>query len=311
MDFELVVYIVFTLVVVAAVIGYGFYAAINAGETPDERLTRMFESYESMSGGDLMGSDDAAVSQLAARLGKLAQGGEQAADVNEEYRKMLKHAGYKNRRAVDIFNGVRIAALAGGPLAVSPMALFLETQVVAFAMIIAAAAGYYMPILILRSQAQDRQTVLLRAYPDALDLLVSSVESGLGLDQAFRRVATEMQTINAVVAREFALVNAEVGAGIERIKALKHLEERTGLEEVRSLVNMLAQAERFGSSVADSLRMYSGVAREKRMARAEEAAGQIGSKLTFIMIIFFLPVLMAVLLTPSIIRIALDAGAES
>ena len=106
-------------------------------------------------------------------------------------------------------------------------------------------------------------------------------------------------------------MNAEVGAGIERIKALKHLEERTGLEEVRSLVNMLAQAERFGSSVADSLRMYSGVAREKRMARAEEAAGQIGSKLTFIMIIFFLPVLMAVLLTPSIIRIALDAGAES
>jgi tight adherence protein C len=133
--------------------------------------------------------------------------------------------------------------------------------------------------------------------------MVSSVESGLSLDQAFRRVAIEMKTVSPPLSKEFSLVNSQVSAGITRIQALRKLEERTGLEEVRSFVNTLTQAERFGSSVAASMRMYASVAREKRMARAEEKAGQVGSKLTIIMIFFFLPVLMFVLLVPSGLRI--------
>jgi tight adherence protein C len=180
--------------------------------------------------------------------------------------------------------------------------------VAAFGMLLGAVSGYYLPLLMITSQAQNRQASLLRAYPDALDLMVSSVESGLSLDQAFRRVAQEMKTVSPILSKEFTLVNSQVSAGIERIEALKRLEERTGLEELRSFVNMLSQAERFGSSISESMRLYSSVAREKRMARAEEKAGQVGSKLTVIMIVFFLPVLMMVLLAPSGIRIMRGEG---
>jgi tight adherence protein C len=195
------------------------------------------------------------------------------------------------------------------PVAVSPLAFVVtDLTVAAFGMLLGAVSGYYLPLLMITSQAQNRQAGLLRAYPDALDLMVSSVESGLSLDQAFRRVAQEMKTVSPILSKEFTLVNSQVSAGIERIEALKRLEERTGLEELRSFVNMLSQAERFGSSISESMRLYSSVAREKRMARAEEKAGQVGSKLTVIMIVFFLPVLMMVLLAPSGIRIMRGEG---
>ncbi|MCB9680271.1 MAG: type II secretion system F family protein [Alphaproteobacteria bacterium] len=297
--------IVFVVVVVITAIAFSVYTILFPVQTAADRLEQLTAAAETGEVQvDITGlRDPTPLELIAARLGALAQSrGDQIDADTEKLIKALKHAGYKNRRALDIFLGTRVAGALLLPVAISPIAFVMEIQAVAFAMVIAMAIGYYAPLIVLTNQAQNRQGELLRSFPDALDLLVSSVESGLSLDQAFRRVAHEMRTVAPGLAREFTFVNSEISAGVERLIALRHLEERTGLEEVRSLVNMLAQSERFGSSIADSLRVYSHVAREKRMSRAEELAGQVGSKLTIVMIIFFLPVLMLILLVPSVIR---------
>ncbi|MCB9666219.1 MAG: type II secretion system F family protein [Alphaproteobacteria bacterium] len=307
------VIIAFVIIVVTMFVAFSMFIVMFPVQTAADRLEQLTVASEVKGPADITGSRDATLlEQIAARLGQLAAPSDDEgsnAEV-EKVRLQLKQAGYRNRRALDIYNGLRVAGAVLLPVVVAPAALFMETQAVLFAMLIAAAVGYYAPMVMLANQAQTRQASLLRSFPDALDLLVSSVESGLGLDQAFKRVAREMVGVAPDLAREFTMVNSEIAAGVERLHALKHLEERTGLDEVKSLVNMLAQAERFGSSVADSLRIYSAVAREKRMSRAEELAGQVGSKLTIIMIVFFLPVLFAILLAPSGIRMFVEKGAE-
>src|SRR5690606_35751013 len=142
------------------------------------------------------------------------------------------------------------------PLLVAPLAAGGSLAALAAVVLGTAAAGYYLPAIWVKNVVDKRQRDLLRSFPDSLDLLVSSVEAGLGLDAAFRRVAAEMEQAAPDLAREFQLVNHEISAGMSRVEALRHLEQRTGLEEVRALVNMLAQAERFGTSVAKSLRVH-------------------------------------------------------
>jgi tight adherence protein C len=293
--------IVFVVCTVVGTITFALYTIFFPETTAADRLETLTLAADNSA--DLLGDREArAMEALAARLGRAAAAGADE-DQEEQLRKTLMYAGYRSRRAVEVFSGMRVAAMMLFPVLVSPSGFFLDIGVAVFGMGLAAVSGYFLPLLVITSQAQNRKVLLLRAYPDALDLMVSSVESGLSLDQAFRRVANEMKTVSPSLAKEFSLVNSQVSAGIDRIEALKRLEERTGLDEVRSFVNMLSQSERFGSSVSASLRMYSAVAREKRMARAEEKAGQIGSKMTVLMIVFFLPVLMIVLLAPSGIRI--------
>lgn len=302
----IIAFVVTTLVATAT---FAIYSILFPATTAADRLEALTLAADS--NYDIAGEREArAMEALAARLGRIAS---QRADETqaEQLRKTLMYAGYRNRRALEIFIGVRVAAMMLLPVFVSPLAFVWAPTLVAFAMMLAAVVGYFAPLLILTSQAQSRQAELLRSYPDSLDLMVSSVESGLSLDQAFRRVALEMKTVSPSLAQEFTLVNSQISAGIPRLIALKRLEERTGLEEVRSFVNMLSQAERFGSSISSSLRLYSSVARAKRMSRAEEKAGQVGSKLTIIMIAFFLPVLMIMLLAPSGIRIWMGEDADS
>ena len=135
------------------------------------------------------------------------------------------------------------------------------------------------------------------------DLLVSCVEAGLGLDAAFRRVSEEMEAASPLLARELQLVTAEVNAGVPRSEALKHLGDRTGLDDVNALVNVLVQAERFGTSVSRALRVHSEHVRVRRMQRAEEKAAQVSPKLTVAMILFILPCLIAVLIGPAAISV--------
>lgn len=297
----------FVMFTVSSLLSFALYSLLFPETTAADRLHNLTVAADTS--GDLLAEREAAaVEALAARLGRMAQAGGDE-DQADQLRKTLMYAGYRSRRALEVFNGARVSGMMLLPVAVSPLAFVVtDLTVAAFGMLLGAVSGYYLPLLMITSQAQNRQASLLRAYPDALDLMVSSVESGLSLDQAFRRVAQEMKTVSPILSKEFTLVNSQVSAGIERIEALKRLEERTGLEELRSFVNMLSQAERFGSSISESMRLYSSVAREKRMARAEEKAGQVGSKLTVIMIVFFLPVLMMVLLAPSGIRIMRGEG---
>lgn len=307
----IIVFVVFTVV---SGLAFSLYTILFPEQTAADRLETLTSASERVETTDIA-YDNRKLSRweaIAERLGEISQGNTEASpstvDANEELRKVLRYAGYKHRRALDQFNGYRLIATFGAPVLLSPLYFVLNVTATSLAMFLAMVAGYLLPKLIVENQATTRQGSLLSAFPDALDLLVSCVESGLNLDTSFRRVANEMRTVAPALAKEFVLVNSEITAGIERVVALKHFEERTGLEEVRSLVNMLAQSERYGSSIADSLRIYSSVAREKRMSRAEELAGQVGSKLTIIMIVFFLPVLMIILLTPSMIRIFMGEG---
>ena len=170
-------------------------------------------------------------------------------------------------------------------------------------------AGYYFPALWVTNKLQRRQTVLLNAFPDALDLLVSCVEAGLGLDAAFRRVADEMDRAAPELSKELQFVTNEVNAGVARADALRHLADRTGLEDVLALVNVLIQADRFGTSIARSLRVHSEHVRTRRMQRAEEAAAKVSPKLTVAMILFILPCLIALLIGPALINV-FDAWAN-
>jgi tight adherence protein C len=238
---------------------------------------------------------------VAERIGVLAASKDEG-EKNKQRAKLVQ-AGYRHRHALEIFNGTRVIMAMSLPMITLPIAQNLSMPKLAAACLFASAAGYYIPQLVVDNAAEKRAYILLRSFPDCLDLLVSSVEAGLGLDAAFRRVATEMEGAAPELSREFQMVNHEISAGVPRVEALRHLETRTGLDEVRSLVNMLAQAERFGTSVAKSLRVHAKQTRERRMSRAEEEAAKVSPKLTVVMILFLLPVLFSILIGPAAINV--------
>lgn len=163
----------------------------------------------------------------------------------------------------------------------------------------ASALGYFLPNLWLMWHIKSRQRELFESFPDALDLMTVCVEAGLALDAALARVGEEMRLKSIPLAEELHLVSLEMRAGASRERALRNLALRTGLGEVDSLVALLVQSDRFGTSIADSLRVHSEGLRTKRRLRAEEAAAKIAVKLLFPLIFCIFPALMLVLLGPS------------
>jgi tight adherence protein C len=139
--------------------------------------------------------------------------------------------------------------------------------------------------------------------PDGLDMLVVCVEAGMGLDAAINRVGEEMKASNKVLSDELKLVTLELRAGKHRQEALRNLAQRTDLEDLSSLVSLLVQTDKFGTSIAQALRVYSDSMRTKRYQRAEEIAAKIAVKLTFPLILFIFPSLFVVILGPAMIRI--------
>ncbi|ALK97858.1 type II secretion system protein [Massilia sp. WF1] len=166
-----------------------------------------------------------------------------------------------------------------------------------------AAAGYYLPNMLLRNATQRRQREIFESFPDALDLMTICVEAGLGMDAALARVAGEISLKSAVLAEELNLVTLALRAGSSKEKALRDLGTRTGVEDVDALVALLIQAERFGTSIAASLRVQSEQLRTKRRQRAEEQAAKIALKLLFPLIFFIFPSLLVVLMGPAFIQI--------
>lgn len=294
--------LVFLIGVFVSGLFYGLYILIFPTRTAGDRLRDLQKPVENES-FDIITVEpkEGVVGGVASKIGALA-----APTSDEErnnQRQMLLQAGFKGRHAYEIFNGIRITMALCLPLLVVPFATGRPPSHIAGGVIFAVAIGYYIPALWLVNVTEKRKRILLRSFPDALDLLVSCVEAGLGLDAAFRRVAIEIETAAPELSREFQAVTYEISAGVPRVEALRHLEARTGLDEIRSLVNMLAQAERFGSSIAKGLRVHSKMTRQKRMSRAEEEAAKVSPKLTVIMILFLLPVLGMVLVGPAMIKV--------
>lgn len=229
-------------------------------------------------------------------------------DETDKIRRELVVAGFRGRGALEIYGVVRVLLLVVVPIVILiPVLQFLPDDLIRFKYwlyvgffgTLGASIGYFGPTVFLSMRLSARKETLLRPFPDALDLLVSSVEAGLGLDAALRRVAAEMESAAPELARELQMVNHETAAGLPRLDALRRLDYRTGLAEVNSLVNTLVQAERFGTSVARALRIHSELVRKKRMLHAEEAAAKISPKLTVVMILFILPALFVVLAGPA------------
>jgi tight adherence protein C len=173
-----------------------------------------------------------------------------------------------------------------------------------FTLIVAAILGYALPEIWIVGKVSSRQHKLRLAVPDGLDLLVISVEAGLGLDQALLRVSQELQITHPELSEELQLVTAEMRLGKTRVDALRELANRTGLDEIKALVAMLVQTERFGTSIAQSLRVHSDDLRLRRRQRAEELAAKISVKMVPVLVFFIFPALMIVILGPAFITIA-------
>lgn len=168
----------------------------------------------------------------------------------------------------------------------------------------AALAGYLLPEIWLTGRVRSRQHRLRLALPDALDLLVICVEAGLGLDQALLRVSEELHKVHPALSDELQLVSTEMRLGKTRTDALRELARRTGVDDIKALVAMLVQTERFGTSIAQSLRVHSDDLRMKRRQRAEEMAAKISVKMVPVLVFFIFPALMIVVIGPAVIAIA-------
>ncbi|VXB94432.1 Type II secretion system protein [Pseudomonas sp. 8AS] len=226
-------------------------------------------------------------------------------------RQLLTHAGYRSPSAVQVYWAVRVLlpllALASVFL-ILPFLPKLSLNIGFMMAAVAAGIGWLLPALYVDKRKEGRMTRLRRAFPDALDLMVVCVESGLALPQAMERVAEEMLVSQPELAEELAQVNNEIRAGIPSTQALKHLAERTGLEDVQGLVSLLAQSIRFGTSVADTLRVYAEEFRDRRTQAAEEQAAKVGTKLVFPLIFCLWPSFFLVAIGPVIVGILRTFG---
>jgi tight adherence protein C len=235
-------------------------------------------------------------------LGQKLQPGRDGAASDAE---MLRQAGYRRSSAPAIYWGVRLALPLGlGFTTLSLMPLVgTAGRVVLFAAAYMAGIGYMTPLLVVRSKRRRRQKDIRHAMPDTLDLLVVCVEAGLGLNQALMRVAEEIRHVSEAMSLELLQTNAEIRAGTPRDTALRQLADRTGVDDLSSLVTMLIQTDRFGTSVARSLRVQSDTLREKRRQRAEEAAAKTAIKLVFPLVFCLFPAMFVVILGPAAMRL--------
>lgn len=220
-------------------------------------------------------------------------------------RQMLLRAGYRGSEAVSIFWGGRIVVTAGA----AALALLLPAvagasgPILLFAALWFAAFGWTAPTAFLRLRIRRRQREIERTLPDALDLLVVCVEAGLGLNQALQRVAEEIRYFSPTTAGELGQVNLEMRAGVPRSDALRSLGDRMGVEELRTLATMLIQADRFGTSIAQALRVHADTSRSRRRQRTEEAAAKTTIKLVFPLVFCIFPALFVVVLGPAMLNL--------
>jgi tight adherence protein C len=217
------------------------------------------------------------------------------------------NAGFRQPSAPVVFFAAKTVLALGLPLALffglSVKGGTSSTTLMLFYVLAAAASGYYLPNVILNKLVKQRQRDIFENFPDALDLMTICVEAGLGMDAAVARVAAEIGLKSRVLSDELNLVTLELRAGSSKDKALRSLATRTGVEDVDALVTMLIQAERFGTSIAASLRVQSEQLRTRRRQRAEEQAAKIALKLLFPLIFFIFPSLLVVLMGPAFIQI--------
>ncbi|WP_316153316.1 type II secretion system F family protein [Cupriavidus sp. BIC8F] len=240
--------------------------------------------------------------QPVSRLSLPKQGWE-----HSQLRVRFMNAGWRNASAASLYFAAKtvlaVALPMIGLLAASGQPELQDQQVMLLLLAVLGAIGYYLPSIVLARKVAQRQRTVFEEFPDMIDLLTVCVEAGLGLDAALMRVADELALRCPVLADEVQLMLLELRSGFSKEKALSNLSLRTGVEDVDKFASMLIQADRFGTSLGESLRVLSDMLRTKRRMRAEEQAAKIALKLLFPLIFTIFPSLLLVLLGPAFIQI--------
>jgi tight adherence protein C len=219
--------------------------------------------------------------------------------------KLLMQAGYRSNEAPIIYRGIHVASMAGFPLITAGVITYFAQafSTVIIGMMIAFVMGFFLPPFFLKRTISKRQREVRWGLADALDLMVVSVEAGLGLNAAMMKVSSELKDVHMAVAAEFELANLEIRVGRDRDEALRNLAERTGVDDLRSLVAMLIQTDKFGTSIAKGLRVFSDSLRTKRRQRAEQEAQKAAVKLLFPLACFLFPTLFIAILGPAALNL--------
>ena len=224
-----------------------------------------------------------------------------------EMRRLFIRAGYRNPRALALFLGLKVllALIFFGAALLAKIFFWQKMAPASFTYIsiLLAIVGFYLPNLWVKLRISSRKEKIQRGLPDALDLMVVCVEAGTGLDAALNRTAEEMKKTNRALAEELGLVNLEIRAGKPRQEALKNLAWRTDLEDLSNLTTLLIQTEKFGTSIAQALRVHSDFMRTRRFQRAEELAQKMPIKLIFPLALFIIPMFLLITLGPAVLSI--------
>lgn len=281
----------------------GLYWLVNRPQSAaTERLKKMSErssgaaattslAFEERPGSDL-------AERIAAPLNKLVP---PSAAEARKLQKQLMHAGFRGQNAPLIYRAAQVASLAAfpGAVAVGCAVLGRSLNSAILFILFAFVMGFFLPRTFLARMIRRRQLLIRWGLADALDLMVVSIEAGLGLNAAMLRVSDEMKDVHPDISEEFALANLEIRVGRDREEALRNLAERTGVDDLCSLVAMLIQADRFGTSIARAVRVFSDSLRTKRRQRAEQAAQKAAVKLLFPLTCFLFPTLFIAILGPA------------
>jgi tight adherence protein C len=244
--------------------------------------------------------------RVPARAGLWFQRGENGSDTGH-FRKLLITAGIRHPGAPSMFWGAKILCAGAFPVVAFFAYLSTDRKLIDVNILIilgiATLLGFYFPDLCLKLWIGRRKEQIVRGFPDALDLLVVCVEAGMGIDAAVNRVAEEIRLSSRVISDELRLLNLELRAGKTRADALRNLGARTDVEEVRSFTTLLIQTDRFGTSVAQALRVHSDSMRTRRYQKAEELAAKLPVKMMFPLILFIFPAIFVVIVGPAAIQI--------
>ena len=274
-----------------------------------ERLRRLGGSNEgsiTQSAQSVVMPDDSPAAELAQRLAQpLNKLLPPSATEAKKLQKKLMHAGFRSAEAPIIYRAIQLASMAGLPLMVAGVCALTARALndAVIIIIVAFVAGFFLPRFFLNRMIQKRQRLIRWGLADALDLMVVSVEAGLGLNAAMVKVSSELKDVHGPVAVEFELCNLEIRVGRDRDEALRNLAERTGVDDLRSLVAMLIQTDKFGTSIAKGLRVFSDSLRTKRRQRAEQAAQKAAVKLLFPLACFLFPTLFIAILGPAFLNL--------
>jgi tight adherence protein C len=283
-----------------------YWLLIRPQSAATQRLKRLGELTAQGGGASIsLDEDDAAgrfAEKVAAPLSRLLP---PSAAEAQKLQKKLMYAGFRSANAPIIFRAIQVSMLAGLPtVVVLTCALLGKPLKSAFlGLLIAFIIGFFLPRYVLGRMITSRQLRVRWGLADALDLMVVSIEAGLGLNAAMLKVSTELKTVHPDISDEFELANLEIRVGRERDEALRNLAERTGVDDLRSLVAMLIQTDRFGTSVGRAIRAFSDALRTKRRQRAEQAAQKAAVKLLFPLACFLFPTLFIVILGPALLQL--------